>query len=83
VIRSSFIWPVAKRYRLINNAIDALLFDQEGHCIQLYYYMEQVGWDGRPRPQEARRLQQPGEWPAALEPMSDTFGGEAFLGPWA
>ena len=30
-------------------------FDPDGHCIQLYYYMEQVGWDGAPRPQSARR----------------------------
>ena len=57
-------------------------FDPEGHCIELYYYMEQVGWDGKPRPQALRRLQQPGAWPAALEPMSDSFQGEAFLGPW-
>ena len=24
--------------------------DPDGHCIQLYYYMEQIGWDGRVRP---------------------------------
>jgi catechol 2,3-dioxygenase-like lactoylglutathione lyase family enzyme len=58
-------------------------FDPEGHCMELYYYMEQVGWDGKPRPQESRRIQQPGAWPAALEPLSDTFHGEAYLGPWA
>jgi catechol 2,3-dioxygenase-like lactoylglutathione lyase family enzyme len=57
-------------------------FDPDGHCIQLYYYMEQVGWDGRPRPASMRRQVQPGEWPAALEPMSDTFQGEVFTGPW-
>ena len=33
----------------------------DGHCIQLYYYMEQVGWDGRPRPAALRRhVQDPG-----------------------
>ena len=28
----------------------AFALDPEGHAIQLYYYMEQIGWDGRPRP---------------------------------
>src|SRR4029450_4739930 len=27
----------------------------DGHCIQLYYYMEQVGWDGKVRPAAERR----------------------------
>ena len=57
-------------------------FDPEGHCISLYYYMEQVGWDGKHRPQEQRTLQQPGAWPATLEPHSDAYQGEAYLGPW-
>jgi hypothetical protein len=57
-------------------------FDPDGHCIQLYYYMEQVGWDGQPRPASMRRQVQAGDWPDALEPMSDTFQGEVFAGPW-
>jgi len=57
-------------------------FDPDGHCIQLYYYMEQVGWDGRPRPAAQRRQVEPSDWPDALEPLSDTFKGEPFLGPW-
>jgi catechol 2,3-dioxygenase-like lactoylglutathione lyase family enzyme len=57
-------------------------FDPAGHCIQLYYYMEQVGWDGRPRPQEQRRQVTQGEWPEHLEPLSDSFEGEPYLGPW-
>jgi catechol 2,3-dioxygenase-like lactoylglutathione lyase family enzyme len=57
-------------------------FDPEGHCIQLYYYLEQVGWDGTPRPKSARRQVDPQNWPEALEPLSDTFKGEPFLGPW-
>ncbi len=28
----------------------AFALDPDGHCIQLYYYMEQVGWDGRAWP---------------------------------
>jgi catechol 2,3-dioxygenase-like lactoylglutathione lyase family enzyme len=57
-------------------------FDPDGHCIQLYYYMEQVGWDGKPRPKSQRRSVDPGNWPDTLEPLSDTFGGEPYLGPW-
>ncbi len=56
--------------------------DPDGHCLQLYYQMEQIGWDGRPRPAAQRRRVEPGVWPAALEPMSDTYQGEPFLGPW-
>jgi hypothetical protein len=56
--------------------------DPDGHTIQLYYYMEQIGWDGRPRP-AAERREANGAWPAALEPLTDTYAGEPFLGPWA
>ena len=59
----------------------AFAIDPDGHAIQLYYYMEQVGWDGRPRSSETRRLVDNGKWPKALEPLSDTFQGEPFLGP--
>ncbi|MEA2639240.1 MAG: hypothetical protein QOF51_634, partial [Chloroflexota bacterium] len=57
-------------------------FDPDGHCLQLYYYMEQIGWDGVPRPKSARRQVDQHDWPEALEPLSDTFTGESFLGPW-
>ena len=60
----------------------AHVFDPDGHCLQLYYYMEQIGWDGKPRPKELRRKPVTGEWPATLEPLSDTYQGEPFLGPW-
>ena len=33
----------------------AFALDPDGHCVQLYYYMEQIGWDGRVRPAAARR----------------------------
>lgn len=55
--------------------------DPEGHVIQLYYYMEQIGWDGKPRPADQRRKVQPGVWPEALPAMADTYGGETFWGP--
>ncbi|MBI2911419.1 MAG: VOC family protein [Chloroflexi bacterium] len=60
----------------------AYALDPDGHAIQLYYYMEQVGWDGRPRPRELRRQVQPSNWPERLEPLSDTYLGEPYLGPW-
>jgi hypothetical protein len=60
----------------------AYAFDPEGHAIQLYYYMEQVGWDGRPRGAGERRRVEPKNWPDTLEPLADTFKGEPLLGPW-
>src|SRR3990172_714771 len=51
----------------------AHVLDPEGHCLQLYYYMEQVGWDGKPRPPELRRSVNEGEWPEVLEALSDTY----------
>ncbi|MGH7110649.1 MAG: VOC family protein [Stellaceae bacterium] len=54
--------------------------DPDGHLIQLYYYMEQVGWDGRVRPASARR-QVTRDWPATLEPLSDTYMDQVFQGP--
>jgi len=54
--------------------------DPDGHCIQLYYYMEQVSWDGRVRPQSQRRRVTT-EWPETLEPLSDTYIDQVFQGP--
>jgi catechol 2,3-dioxygenase-like lactoylglutathione lyase family enzyme len=67
----------------LSPGIDYSLFvrDPGGHAVQLYYYMEQIGWDGRPRPAHQRRKIVPGEWPTSLPPMSDSFMGEPFLGP--
>jgi hypothetical protein len=58
----------------------AHVLDPDGHCLQLYYYMEQVGWDGKPRPKELRRQVQ-GAWPEVLEPLSDTYADQTFQGP--
>jgi catechol 2,3-dioxygenase-like lactoylglutathione lyase family enzyme len=60
----------------------ALAIDPDGHAIELYCSMEQVGWDGRSRPAAERRGSTIAEWPEVLEPLSDTFLGEAYLGPW-
>ena len=54
--------------------------DPDGHLIQLYYYMEQIGWDGAPRPTEQRR-QVAGQWPESLDPMSDTYVDQVYQGP--
>ena len=42
--------------------------------------MEQVGWDGRVRPAAERRRVN-GNWPEALEPLSDTYVDQVFQGP--
>ena len=60
----------------------AFAIDPDGHAVELYYYMEQIGWDGRPRPADQRRRTGNGAWPETLEPLSDSFAGEQFLGPW-
>ena len=36
-----------------------------------------------PRPKELRRKVDPNNWPEILEPLSDTYSGEPFIGPWA
>ncbi|MCH8351412.1 MAG: VOC family protein [Chloroflexi bacterium] len=54
--------------------------DPDGHLIQIYYYMEQLGWQGQPRPKEQRR-QPNGDWPESLEPLSDTYVDQVFQGP--
>ena len=56
--------------------------DPEGHRIQLYHRVEQVGWDGRPRPAAARCTPAPEPWPDAIEAAPDVFMGEPYLGPW-
>jgi catechol 2,3-dioxygenase-like lactoylglutathione lyase family enzyme len=52
----------------------------DGHCMLLYHAMEQVGWDGRPRP-AAQRRRVTRDWPQAIEPLADTYVGEAMQGP--
>ena len=73
----------ATRRRRLRPGMDyvAHAFDADGHCIQLYHYMEQVGWDGKVRPASARRAVE-SVWPETLEALPDSFEGEPFLGPW-
>jgi len=56
--------------------------DPDGNLMQLYWYMERVGWDGKPKPKAQRRKVEPGVWPDVLDALPDVYEGEAFLGPW-
>jgi catechol 2,3-dioxygenase-like lactoylglutathione lyase family enzyme len=58
------------------------VLDPDGHCIQLYCAMEQIGWDGKPKPKESRTPRRLAEWPEKLETGADAYAGEPFLGPW-
>ena len=60
----------------------AYAFDPDGHCIQLYHAMEQIGWEQKPRPKELRQPRRLGEWPEVLETDFNSYLGEPFLGPW-
>jgi catechol 2,3-dioxygenase-like lactoylglutathione lyase family enzyme len=60
----------------------AHVLDPDGHCLQLYCAMEQIGWDGKPKPKELRNPQKIGAWPDRLEGDGNIYLGEPFLGPW-
>jgi catechol 2,3-dioxygenase-like lactoylglutathione lyase family enzyme len=57
-------------------------FDPDGHCIQLYYAMEQIGWDGKPRPKELRKQRRFNDWPEVVDEGVNAYLGEPFFGPW-
>jgi hypothetical protein len=60
----------------------AHVLDPDGHCIRLYHAMEQIGWDGKPKPKDLRAPRHVADWPEALEADADAYLGEPFLGPW-
>ena len=60
----------------------AFFIDPDGNAMQLYYYMEQVGWDGRTRPPASRPSIDNERCPDTVPARSDTYLGEAYLGPW-
>jgi catechol 2,3-dioxygenase-like lactoylglutathione lyase family enzyme len=61
----------------------AHVIDPDGHCVQLYFSMEQIGWDGAARTAAPRGAVNPADWPETLEADANAYAGEAFLGPWA
>lgn len=60
----------------------ATVRDPDGHTIQLYYAMEQIGWDGQTKPKEQRRAPKLSDWPEALDHDANAYMGEPYLGPW-
>jgi catechol 2,3-dioxygenase-like lactoylglutathione lyase family enzyme len=60
----------------------AFVIDPDGHAMQLYYYMEQVGWDGKPRHASQRPKVESGKWPESVPAAGDSYAGEVYLGPW-
>jgi len=60
----------------------AHVLDPDGHCIQLYCAMEQIGWNGRTKPKELRNPRRINDWPECLEDDGNIYFGEPFLGPW-
>jgi hypothetical protein len=60
----------------------ATIRDPDGHTLQLYYAMEQIGWDGRPRPSHLRTARKLSDWPETLDHDANAYLGEPFLGPW-
>ncbi len=60
----------------------AHVFDPDGHCLQLYCAMEQIGWDGKPKPKELRGPRALSDWPETVDGDGDVYRGEPFLGPW-
>ncbi|WLH14808.1 VOC family protein [Pseudomonas hefeiensis] len=62
----------------IDHAISYI--DPAGHCVLLYFSMEQIGWDGKPRPaQQRRKIEAP--WPESIAALSDTYADQTLLGP--
>jgi hypothetical protein len=59
----------------------AFAIDSDGFAFQLYYYMEQIGWDGKPKPAHLRPKVDNTRWPESVPGQPDTFLGEPFLGP--
>ena len=60
----------------------ATVRDPDGHALQLYYAMEQIGWHAQPRPKESRQPRKLSEWPEVLEMDANAYLGEPFFGPW-
>jgi catechol 2,3-dioxygenase-like lactoylglutathione lyase family enzyme len=55
--------------------------DPCGNWVQMYHRIEQIGWDGKPRPASERVRFDANEWPATVPASEDEFIGEVFMGP--
>ena len=60
----------------------ATVRDPDGHTIQLYCAIEQIGWEGKPSPRELRKMRALDDWPESIDGAVDAYLGEPFLGPW-
>jgi len=59
----------------------AHIMDPDGHVLQLYHHIEQIGWDGKARSPKQKEEIDPDHWPDTLEPCPDSYAGEPFFGP--
>jgi catechol 2,3-dioxygenase-like lactoylglutathione lyase family enzyme len=59
----------------------AHFLDPDGHCIRLYHSMEQVNWNGDPRPQDQRSILPVNQWPDALRDSPSAYSANIFQGP--
>jgi hypothetical protein len=48
----------------------------DGHTLQLYYAMEQIGWQAQSRSKESRKPRKLSEWPEVLEADPNAYLGE-------
>ncbi len=61
---------------------NAFVVDPDGHLVQLYFAMEQIGWDGKPCPAAQRPKIDNENMPGKVAATASSFAGEVFLGPW-
>ena len=57
------------------------VLDPDGQAVQVFFSMEQIGWDGLPRPAASRPNVASDAWPRVLDEQPDVYGGETLLGP--
>ena len=55
--------------------------DPEGNIVLLYYYMEQIGWDGRPSGTRQTDRTPFEAWPDTTDGRSDVFCDASLMGP--
>lgn len=66
----------------VDNAI--YFEDPRGNRVMLFYYMEQIGWDGQPRPSGLRSTPLTGsvtEWPERIQAPADVYADFPLMGP--